>query len=106
MVRLEGNRVVGQLLRKLRERCLRRMHELLVRGDLLVVPHLAAWGRQRAVPLALLRKLAESVPILDIAGRENSVTHFRLMLLGLIPVAETPARGTHVFGVVVRVVVE
>ena len=54
--------------------------------------------------LALFGKLFEALPIPNESGSEDCVTHFTLMLLSLVPVAEAPTGGADILAVVVRII--
>ena len=91
---------------------LRTVHELSMWCDFFVLTLLLVRAScflssiDNSKTLTLVSKLSESVPVFDVTWCEDSVSHLRLVLLSLIPVAEAPTSCTHVFGVVVSVVVD
>ena len=56
------------------------------------------------ITLTLISELPKGGPVFDIPGREDSVAHLRLVLLGLVSIAKAPASRTDILGVVVGVV--
>ena len=115
-VRLEIDGVDVVVLGELRHHCSCRVHELLMRCDLFVLANreLTLRLKRIVVPLSnrvddpisltLIGKLPKGGPVFDISGREDGVAHLRLVLLGLVPIAEAPAGGTDILRVVVGVV--
>lgn len=86
------------------------VHEFCVRSNLLVLTQLGGFyaalvSENDSKALALVGELPKGLPVFDVSGREDSVAHFRLMLLGLIAIAKAPTRRTNIFRVVVSVVI-
>lgn len=58
-----------------------------------------------AIPLALIGQLPESGPVLYVPGRQDSVSHLRLVFLSLVAIAEAPTGGAHILRIIVCIVI-